>query len=149
MTDMLLDNHERKGTIMATIATARLTVQQAQQLAALQLANEVRSANARTLEWLRSAPTKGEGLKRAAELIRSGSVDGPFGALDVRRLVLATRGVGTECGERLLQAAGVFRNRRIRSMTSRQRELLATAMDDLRAGYLRNWSAHPSRRGAS
>ena len=96
-----------------------------QRMAALALANAVRTSNANTLKRIASMPYL-DGIDAVIELLRDADEKGPFGVLTIRRLLLAPAKFGEGKVNDLLRAAGIGTgDRRLRQLTRRQREKLA------------------------
>lgn len=94
-----------------------------QRLAALALANMVRTTNARTLREIRRAPYV-DGMVHVMDIL-SGDVKGPVGQIPVGRLLLCPRGLGQTKAQKILRAAGIYSgDRRLRQLTPRQRNEL-------------------------
>jgi hypothetical protein len=104
-----------------------------QAMGALSKANEVRISNALTIAAIRRLRPKEKGLRAAARILRSGDMDGPLGAMSVRRLTLAPYYVNDHAAEALLKAAHIFSDKPLRRLSERQREALAAAMTEAAA----------------
>ncbi len=94
---------------------------------ALELANQIRSANATTCRELRGLPFR-EGADLLADLLESGQV-GAAGSMPVGRLVKCVRLIGDEGARRLMREADISsQDRKVRQLTVRQRQALAFAL---------------------
>lgn len=100
-----------------------------QAMAALVKANHVRLANSVTLKQLRCSACKADGLTEIASILRHGDLDGPLGAIRVRRLLLSVPWVGHDHARRILEQGQVFADRPLRRLSVRQTHLLAGALD--------------------
>jgi hypothetical protein len=96
-----------------------------QRMAALQLANTVRTTNARTLRGIAGVPMV-DGIDQVIALLRDGDEKGPLGSMSIGRLLAAPKGMGTVRATSLLGAASVMSaDRKLRRITTRQRMVLA------------------------
>lgn len=95
-----------------------------QQMAALALANAVRTANANTLKGIGAMPYL-DGIDAVIGLLRDADEKGPLGVLTIRRLLMSPAKFGEGKVTDLLRAAGIGTgDRRLRQLTRRQRDAL-------------------------
>jgi hypothetical protein len=98
-------------------------------MAALAVANAVRSANAQTCRYL-GAMRHAEGLRYVAKLLRDDDLSGPLASMPIGRLLYAIRGMGEGKAESTLRLAQVFQSHRpLRRLTMRQRGILAESLE--------------------
>jgi hypothetical protein len=96
-----------------------------QRMAALAIANVVRTTNSQTWHDIR-ARGREAGRERAAELLEDLEPGEPLAAMPVRRLLLAIPRFGESRMRRCLANAGVHSgDRRVGQLSERQRQMLA------------------------
>jgi hypothetical protein len=104
-----------------------------QALNALALANHVRTTNARFLDGIREM-SHPDGCRAVAAALLDGDMKGPAGAIATHRLLKAVRWLSRIRIETLLSGAGIYQSDRpLRRLTTRQRCLLAGALNALAA----------------
>lgn len=100
----------------------------AQRMAALELAQKVRCGNARTLNAIKAAPA-GDALDAVVTILREAQPGAPVESMPIFRLLCAPRLLGPSKVAVLLRAADIVSgDRRLRSLTVRQRGILADAL---------------------